>query len=253
MISEGQQNILITVKTYPAPQLRHREIVCTAGVQHDGSWVRLHPIPYRYLPYNEWYKKYQWITADIKKHRQDPRPESYRVVSKMKLGETIGTEDKWEKRKQYVLAQGTKTMCWLKRQQQKDISLGVVQIAPNIDFVWEETTREWNKTQTDYMRQIHLFDRQSQKPLEKIPYIFRYYYHCTESGCNGHKMQVTDWEIMALFRKMRDIHGEKEALLKVKERYLNHVCSPKRDTYFIVGTVFQYGTWIIIGVFWPPK
>jgi hypothetical protein len=251
MISEGKQSILITVKTYPAPQLRYREIVCTAGVLKDGTWVRLHPIPYRYLQYNEWYKKYQWITAEIKKHRGDPRPESYSVISKIKLGEIMSTKNKWERRKKLVLAKGTKTMCWL--QQQRNITLSVIQLGQNVDFVWEETDREWNKNQANYMRQIHLFDRQSQKPLEKIPYIFKYHYHCMESGCNGHKMQVTDWEIMELFRKMRDMYGEKKALIKVKEKYIDQVCSPKRDTYFIVGTVFQYGTWIIIGVFWPPK
>jgi len=253
MIAEGKQSILITVKTYPTPQLQHREIVCTAGVLKDGTWVRLHPIPYRYLPYNEWYKKYQWIEAKIKKHRSDPRPESYNVISKITLGKILCTKNRWKKRKKLVLAKGIKTMCWLNQQLQTEISLGVVQLGQVIDFVWEKTDREWNKKQADYMRQVHLFDRQSQKPLEKIPYVFKYHYRCVESGCKGHKMQVTDWELMALFRKMRDMYGEEKALRKVREKYIDQVCSRERDTYFFVGTVFRYCTWIIIGIFWPPK
>jgi len=35
--------------------------------------------------------------------------------------------------------------------------------------------------------------------------------------------------------------------LKVKEKYLNEICSPKIDTHFFVGTVLKYRTWIILG------
>ncbi len=53
--------VLITVKTYPLPSEGYQELVCTAGVLPDGSFIRLYPIDYRYRPYWQWYKKYQWV------------------------------------------------------------------------------------------------------------------------------------------------------------------------------------------------
>lgn len=34
---------------------------------------------------------------------------------------------------------------------------------------------------------------------------------------------------------------------------MNELCAPTRDTRFFMGTVFPYNTWIVLGVFWPPK
>ena len=56
-----EEQILIVVKTYLRPSFKYRELVCTAGITENGKWVRLYPINYRYLNYNKWYKKYQWI------------------------------------------------------------------------------------------------------------------------------------------------------------------------------------------------
>ena len=47
----GREKVLITVKTYPTLSRKHGELVCTAGVREDGSWVRLYPIPFRLLDY----------------------------------------------------------------------------------------------------------------------------------------------------------------------------------------------------------
>ena len=244
--------ILITVKTYPTPSTRYREIVCTAGILEDGSWIRLYPIKYRYKNYSQWYKKYQWINVEVEKHSKDFRLESYKPVGEIILGETVGIENNWAERKKYVLAKETKTMCYLQKETlQKDISLAVIKPKKVIDFYWESTDRNWSSKQETVIKQLSLFERN--KPLEKIPYKFVYHFICEEAHCRGHKMMIEDWEVMELYRKMRDKFGEEKALNKVKEKFLNQVCLPKRDTYFFVGTVLQYGTWIIIGIFWPPK
>jgi len=244
--------LLITVKTYPTPSTRYKEIVCTAGVKEDGSWVRLYPIDYRYRNYSQWYKKYQWIEVDVKKHNIDPRPESYRPCNDIKiLSEPLPTKNEWAERKKYVLAKGTKTMCWLQRQSQKDTSLGIIKPFNIEDFCWKEVSRNWSKKQLQVLNQLSIFEKN--KPLEKIPYQFRYKFKCEDTNCQGHNMLIEDWEVMQLYRNMRDKYGEKQGLMKVKEKFLNEICSPARDTYFIVGTVLTHGTWIIIGTFWPPK
>jgi hypothetical protein len=246
--------LLITVKTYPTPSTRYREIVCTAGVKEDGSWVRLYPINYRFKDYSQWYKKYQWIEVEVEKNFRDPRPESFRPVSDIKiLGKPLGTENNWAERKKYVLAKGTKTMCWLQKQSQKNISLSVVKPKEVKDFYWKKSSDTWSTKQNKALKQIGLFDGNVPSKLEKIPYKFLYHFICEEPNCPGHKMMIEDWEIMELYRKMKDKYGEHEGLLKVKEKFFNKICSSDKDTHFFVGTVLQYETWIIIGTFWPPK
>ncbi len=41
--------VLITVKTYPLPSRSYTELVCTAGLLNGEKWIRMYPIPYRFL------------------------------------------------------------------------------------------------------------------------------------------------------------------------------------------------------------
>jgi len=250
------KRVLITIKTYPTPSTRYREIVCTGGVLNDGSLIRLYPIDYRYRSYSQWFKKYQWIDVELVKHKQDTRPESYKPVGEIEVlsDKPLDTRNNWAERKKYVLAKGTKDMCWLDKQPQKEISLAIIKPSKVIDFTWKKTSSIWSQQQLNALNQARLFDANTYKPLEKIPYEFSYSFKCDAKECKGHKKMIEDWEVMELFRKMRDnFNSENQALEKVKEKFLNEICSPKRDTYFFVGTVRAFGTWIILGTFWPPK
>ncbi|MCC6442634.1 MAG: hypothetical protein IT210_04140 [Armatimonadetes bacterium] len=44
-----------------------------------------------------------------------------------------------------------------------------------------------------------------------------------------------------------------DAVRSVRMKFLDEICSSKRDPHFFVGTVLKYNSWIILGVFWPPK
>ena len=44
-----QEEILITVKTYPTLSKKYHELVCTAGVNTEGEWRRLYPVQFRQL------------------------------------------------------------------------------------------------------------------------------------------------------------------------------------------------------------
>jgi len=70
--------VLITVKTYPTLSEKYDELVCTAGFREDGSWVRIFPVPFRKLDYQNRYEKWQWIEIDLVKNTSDFRPESFR-------------------------------------------------------------------------------------------------------------------------------------------------------------------------------
>ena len=43
------KKILILVKTYPSLSKKYEELVCTAGMDENGDWFRLYPIPFRKL------------------------------------------------------------------------------------------------------------------------------------------------------------------------------------------------------------
>ncbi len=89
------KKVFITVKTYPTLSKKYDELVCTAGILEDGSWVRIYPLPFRKLDYENRYKKYQWIELPLAKNESDPRPESFKVmdISKLKMLHSVDTKN----------------------------------------------------------------------------------------------------------------------------------------------------------------
>lgn len=245
-----RRKILITVKTYPYLSIQHQEIVCTAGFLEDGTWIRLYPIRYRYI--KEQFKKYQWIEVEVAKHPRDNRPESYFLTGAIRLGLKIGTDHGWRERKRIVLTRGHTDICALNRTKDLEISLAVIKPFRIANFYWEPTTREWDQKQLDFMKQHQLFEEKA-KPLEKIPYYFKYHIFCGSHTCPGHRIMIEDWETMQLYRAMRDKYGESVGLEKVKEKFFDQMCAPDRETYFFVSNHYRWKTWMIVGVFWPPK
>ena len=59
----AKTRVLITVKTYPTISGKYDELVCTAGFREDGSWIRIYPVPFRKIAYDQQYKKYDWCTS----------------------------------------------------------------------------------------------------------------------------------------------------------------------------------------------
>jgi hypothetical protein len=99
-----RKRIYITVKTYPTLSEKYDELVCTAGICEDGSWIRLYPLPFRKLEHEQKYKKWQWIEADVERRTQDIRPESYRVLNldNLKVIPAKSKKVDWNERKQII-------------------------------------------------------------------------------------------------------------------------------------------------------
>ena len=84
------ERIYIVVKTYPTISKKYAELVCTAGVRDDGSWIRLYPMPFRALRDEQKYPKYTWIQVDTERNPSDFRPESYRPhIDTIKVEENL--------------------------------------------------------------------------------------------------------------------------------------------------------------------
>jgi len=92
------------------------------------------------------------------------------------------------------------------------------------------------------------------RKIEKIPYEFRYKFSCIDKDCKGHEALITDWELGALYLKLRAKYSEEDTVRLVKEKFLGELCSPNRETYFYLGTTKRHPqNWIVLGVFSPPK
>ena len=248
--------VLIIVKTYPHPSLKYKELVCTAGITEAGEWVRLYPVDYRYRPPRQKYKKYQWIEVGLLKHSNsnDNRKESREpdVDSIQILGEPLPSSKGWIERRKIIDNLPHHTCDELKGLYSSErVSLGIVRPSRVLDLIIKSANPEW-KDQWEWMyRQGRLFDEQ--KPLRKLPYTFHYVFECEDSK-KPHTAMIEDWELGMLFLSESERLGSDEAAAEsVRKKFLNELCGAEKDTRFFMGTRFPYNTWLVLGVFWPPK
>lgn len=233
-----KKKVLVTVKTYPVPSRTYRELVCTAGVLEDGTFIRLYPIDYRYRNPEQQYDKYQWIEVEVEKHEGDKRKESYRPdIDSIKPLEKVGTEDNWYKRKEIVLQNVSQSIEELDDKREQDhTSLGIIKPKEVTDLVIEPDKEEWDAKKKKVLQQKRLFGPDN-KPLDKIPFKFRYEFTCNDPRCNGHKMAIEDWEVGQLYRnELRRLGDKQEAAKSTKHKFFDILCGEDKETYFFVGT-----------------
>ncbi len=252
-----KKRVLITVMTYPLPSTSHRELVCTAGVTQSGEWVRLYPIDYRYRPQRQQFHKYQWIEIELAQRGSgnDNRQESRRpkLDSIRILGEPLSTARSWEDRREIIDRLPIHSVNQLRALYQQDgTSLGVVRPTRVLDLKVEESEREWKPEWQAVLQQFHLFGPPP-KPLAKLQFMFSYVFECEDSTSPHHAM-IEDWELGVLYlREVDRLGDEKKAADSVRRRFLDTLCARDRDTRFFMGTVFPWNTWVVVGVFWPPR
>jgi hypothetical protein len=249
------KRVLITIRTYPIPAKTGIEVSCTAGITDEGQWIRLFPLPYRFLQRDQRFKKYQWIDVSVMKATSDIRPESYKLnIDTIKVGDTVSTANQWHARKMLVLPHKSSSLCELEREQQKKgfPTLGIFKPNKINQFSIIPTDSQWTPKQQNFLRQELLFSNKELHPaLEKIPYDFKYRFHCADNECRGHYMSCIDWEIGESYRNWSRKYGS-DWESKFRQRYEEEMIN-KYDTYFYVGTVHRHpGSWIIIGLFYPP-
>jgi len=264
------RKVFITVKTYPTLSKKYDELVCTAGILDDGSWVRVYPLPFRKLDYENRYKKYQWMELPLEKNESDPRPESHKVtdIDQVKLiGEPVGTKQGWLERKNIIFGKNTvytDLADLIEKANNNELSIAIFKPAEILDLVIEETDREWSSESLALLKakasQLSLFQTQEELEKEflivdKLPYKFSYKFR----DCNGKEstLMIEDWEIgMLYWNCLKQSEGnEKQALELVRKKYIDEFS--KKDLYLFLGTTRQFHGWaknpfVIIGVFYPP-
>lgn len=260
-----KERVLITVKTYPTISRTYSELVCTAGLREDGSWIRIYPVAFR--QWNNQYKKYQWIEAELIKNKSDRRGESHRLMSpdSITLLDQIGTSRDWQERKEYVLEKGNVYRDLdqlIQLNKEGTVSLATFKPAEIMDMVVAPVGREWDpekiKALKEQAKQVDLFDDTPQyfNVVDKLPYKFSYKLR-DEKGKES-TMMVEDWEVGALYWNCLKKHGgdEEKAIQDVRKKYIDDFARTK-DLYLFLGTTLQYdgrarNPFIIIGTFTPP-
>ncbi len=218
----------------------------------DGRLIRLYPVPFRYLDPDQKFKKYAWIRARLAERppHKDNRPDSYSAdQASIEVIQPPSSPPDWTARRSAILPLLSRSMEEIAaRREANGTSLGIFK-PRRVDMEVRPASKQWSPSQRQALMQSRLWEGKPKK-LEKIPYEFRYVYHCADPACSGHRQLVTDWELGTAFLKWRG-DGEHRTIEKIRERWGDWMWV-ERDSYLIVGTTRQFGTWIVIGVFYPP-
>jgi len=249
-----KKKVLITVRTYPVPAQKGVEVSCTAGIDSDGKWVRLYPVPYRSLDEDRQFVKYQWIKLGVTKARNDARPESYTPnLDSISLGEKLSTAGNWHARRKLIEPLMKPSLCAIQkeRDERQFPTLGVFKPGRIDRLVIEQTAADWTDEQLLKLTQtLSLFARKPETQLEKLPFSFKYEFHCVDLTCPGHSLSCTDWEMGQSYRRWRRQYRDGWET-KFRQKYEREMIA-RFDTHFFVGNIHQYpNAWIVVGIFYP--
>jgi hypothetical protein len=249
------EEILIIAKTIPLPSKEYQELVCTVGITKGGKLIRLYPIPYRFLEYPRQYKKYQWVSVDIEKNSKDYRIDSYRPLTETikPIGLPLPA-GKWTERKHFVLPLVSPNLETIQDDyDKKSISLAIFK-PKTIELKIEKDDDEWSAGKKKVLSQKVLFGPQPKK-LDKLPFKFSYNFTCDNEDCKGHSLKIIDWEISELYRNLKDRYQYSMDVIldKMKQKWQDEMWRTDKDSYLIVGTTYPYPSFVVLGVFWPPK
>lgn len=258
--------VLITVKTYPTLSKSYTELVCTAGVREDGSWIRIYPAPFRFLGSDQRYRKYQWVELDLERNTTDPRPESYRPrnIDDIRLGSFVDAGRDWAERRQLILGGSpvyTNLADVIQGAKENAFSLATFKPSEIFDLVVEDVEEEWALTKKQIaeanLAQGSLFaaeDTPDFKIMPKLPVKFSYRFR--DAAEKESKLMIEDWEIGQLYWNCLKGADKVSAISKVRKKYLDEFVT-KRDLHFFLGTTRLWhgrapNPYVIIGLFYPP-
>ncbi len=261
------ERILITVKTYPTLSTKYGELVCTAGLREDGSWIRIYPVPFRQLEAYQKFPKYSFIEAEVIRNNKDARPESHKVsIDTLNLtGEELSTHDHWRERRDWILRRGTvhtNLTRLIDANKNGGLSLATFKPTRILGFKIEEDNPDWGSEKLAAVdalaRQGDLFSgwkgHDLARLVRKLPWKFSYTIEDDEGKIST--MMIEDWEIGELYWNcLKSSISARDAADKVRHKYFAEFA--KKDIHLYLGTTRKYNGWannpfVIIGVFYPP-
>lgn len=258
------RKILILCKTYPSPSARHVETSCVAGLDLKGQLVRLYPVPFRLIQDDQQFRKWQWISARVRKNPEDHRPESHRIsVDTIDLlGDPLPTKNAWEARREAIASlEVFHDFEALDRARvERGVSLGLLRPARLIDLtITKADSPDWTDEEVAKLMQLQqqgdLFnqdaEQRSLRQLRKLPFAFHYLYECSadDGTVREYRHKLVDWEAGALYWNVRRHENWEE---RFKQRFLDEFA--EKDLLFLMGNIHRFqDRWLVVSVLYFPK
>ena len=241
-----KEKLLVIAKAYPELSKKyHTYLFCIAGLTEGGEWRRIFPLPVEEYFKNRFSKR-DWIEYEIKDEKGDHRKESKKIYPKS-IKNLSRKEDMESIRR--IFRENRTTLEELKGEYEKDkTSIGVIK--PILES-FELREREVNEQKEDFIAfQKTLFPTFRPKILREWP---SYQFKCSKSCNNKHRIICEDIEATELYRKTTNKYkDDKDKIYEVVKGKLFDWMK-KRELYFVMGTHYVYGTWLIISLIYPKK
>jgi hypothetical protein len=198
--------------------------------------MRLFPVPFRPLDEDRQFPRYSWIDVSVQR-ASDSRPESFNLnPDSIRIVRQVGTAEGWRERKEIVYPRLKRhCLCCIKQEQDEGGATaptqGIFKPALIERFAIISCAPNWTAEEQAILNQQTLgFSRTPQKPLEKVPFDFKYDFRCPEMKCNGHSTKCLDWEVYQAYRNWRRKYGQNWQA-KLSERFADEMIN-KRDADF---------------------
>lgn len=238
-----KERALLLCIAYPEISTKYEIKYCMAGVTEEGEFRRIYPVPLRIYKRKDFHKR-RWLEYEVIS-KGDRRKESMKINPKgIQIGDEMAYDDVRD-----ILESKATTLEELQDAQKKDnTSIGIVKPLVDDFSLREDPDRIKQKLRVEAQRT--LFGRRL--PIRIIPHWSGYSFRCSED-CSGHKILCEDIEVGMLYwnclKRYREID---EVESKMREKLVSWM-REKRDLYFMLGTHFRWGTWLIISILYPPK
>jgi hypothetical protein len=253
--------VLITVKATPQPSTKYGDTVCVAGLRLDDGpprWIRLYPIPFRFLDSDQQFHKYEIVELDVRRRHSDGRHESYSPELSTIRREAVVKG--WSNRAAYFEDLPRPSMCDLRKGIEADTngtSLALIQVA-DVSGLTFTPHGDWNEAERRkldaFSTQAGLFDFPRNAPALRAPrFKASYKFRCDWNACPGHTARILDWELTALQNRLAH-DSDEDVKRKVREKFLDLMFSKDRATGLFVGN-FERATkrknFSVLGTYYP--
>lgn len=263
--------VVILVKTMPQLSKKYRDTVCVAGLALEPlRWVRLYPVPFRYLDQSKQFKKYSIIRVKVYGSENDRRFESLKIDrSTISTIKELSTDNGWRARAHYVEQIEEISLCTLRRNLNEDIngpSLALLRprdgrIELTLRKSDPETEEQRNKRELilqDQAEELEIFETKDRERLVKLAEPPRlsgkiHFYCHGEESCTGHTLGFIDWEFAAAQHHRAD-WTEEELRDFLIEKFETTPSKPEKDLRLFLGNLAnprKRQNYQVLGLYYP--
>jgi len=250
-------------ESHHKPSTKYGDIVCVAGaLLHQGPvrWIRLYPIPFRYLESAAKFRKYETVKVELRPTAGDYRPESAKVNLEQIVGGPMAGD--WKSRAPIVEQLAGPSMCDLLAgvtANPNATSLGAVRPRDVDDVLDFEEHGPWSPERMRKMQSVadqdSLFGIAETKQVVLQPPRFKVWlrWRCESPRCSaGHRMRILDWELTALQSR----YGRSDTELKaaVTDNFQTKMFDPHKAPLIYVGNQenpTRRRSFTVLGVYYP--